>query len=139
MMPTSSDGPFLDRMAKNATSSAETRAPKCICRKTMPREGWHHSGCPAYAPTTPEPSGAGELRELYRHYKGGLYEVVRRATMEHDGELCVVYCRADEENPRVWVRYAHAGPSPFFGEVSVDGEHVPRFALLRDPAQEPSE
>lgn len=59
----------------------------------------------------------------YRHYKGGLYELVCMATLEADLSQMVVYRAADGS---VWTR-----PSTVFFElVEVDGVQVPRFAPL---------
>jgi hypothetical protein len=59
----------------------------------------------------------------YRHYKGGLYELVCMATLESDLSQMVVYRAADGS---VWTR-----PSAVFFElVDVDGTQVPRFVAL---------
>lgn len=42
------------------------------------------------------------LGTVYRHYKGGLYEIITLAKMEADGALMVVY-KAIEKND-VWIR-----------------------------------
>ncbi|GGE67704.1 DUF1653 domain-containing protein [Massilia psychrophila] len=57
----------------------------------------------------------------YRHYKGGLYELVCMATLEADLSDMVVYRAADGS---IWTRPKQA----FFQLVEVDGELVPRFA-----------
>lgn len=62
----------------------------------------------------------------YRHYKGGVYEVVCEAILEADHTAVVVYRGQDGQ---VWVRPREA----FFGTVDVDGERLPRFTSL-DPA-----
>ena len=59
----------------------------------------------------------------YRHYKGGLYELVCMATLEADLSQMVVYRAADGS---IWTR-----PSTVFFElVDVDGVQVPRFAPI---------
>ena len=59
----------------------------------------------------------------YRHYKGGLYELVCTATLESDLSTMVVYRAADGS---VWTR-----PSAVFFElVDVEGVQVPRFVAL---------
>jgi hypothetical protein len=73
---------------------------------------------------------AGAARQLYRHYKGDVYELLHHATMEHDERPCVVYRRADSPESGIWVRYAEWGPSPFFGEVTVGGQKRPRFVPM---------
>ena len=57
----------------------------------------------------------------YRHYKGGLYELVCEATLEADLSPLIIY-RAHDGS--VWAR----PKSVFFELVEVDGEMVPRFA-----------
>ena len=75
---------------------------------------------------------------LYRHYKGGTYQVIGVArhsetdeTDETDEQLVVYRCLYD--NNSLWVR-----PLAMFLEtVLVDGRTVPRFELLED-AKEPN-
>ena len=57
----------------------------------------------------------------YRHYKGGLYELVCEATLESDLTPMIVYRAA---NGTVWIR----PKTVFFELVEVDGQQVPRFA-----------
>jgi len=57
----------------------------------------------------------------YRHYKGGLYELVCEATLEADLTPMIIY-RAQDGS--VWVR----PKSVFFELVEVDGVLTPRFA-----------
>lgn len=57
----------------------------------------------------------------YRHYKGGIYELIGEAILESDLTPMIVY-RADDG--RLWIR-PHA---VFFEMVEVDGKQVPRFA-----------
>ncbi len=59
----------------------------------------------------------------YRHYKGGLYELVGEATLESDLTPMMVYRAA---NGTLWVR----PKAVFFELVEVDGQQVPRFAPL---------
>ncbi|WP_235480238.1 DUF1653 domain-containing protein [Leifsonia sp. Leaf264] len=60
---------------------------------------------------------------LYRHFKGGLYEVVGEATDSETEERVVVYTSADG---RLWVR-----PAAMFAESVVhDGVLVPRFSPI---------
>jgi len=59
----------------------------------------------------------------YRHYKGGIYELVCEALLESDHTPVIVY-RA--EDGAVWVRPRDA----FFDTVSVGGATQPRFAPL---------
>ena len=57
----------------------------------------------------------------YRHYKGGLYELVCEATLEADLTPMIIY-RAHDGS--IWAR----PKSVFFELVEVDGLMVPRFA-----------
>jgi hypothetical protein len=57
----------------------------------------------------------------YRHYKGGLYELVCEATLEADLTPMIIY-RAHDGS--IWAR----PKSVFFELVEVDGLLVPRFA-----------
>jgi hypothetical protein len=63
----------------------------------------------------------------YRHYKGGVYELVCEAELEADLTPVMVY---RGEDGRTWVRPKAA----FFETVEVDGAQVPRFALMSGPA-----
>ena len=63
----------------------------------------------------------------YRHYKGGIYELVCEAALEADHTPVMVYRGQDGT---VWVRPR----AVFFEAVMVDGEAVPRFASIVDPA-----
>jgi hypothetical protein len=62
----------------------------------------------------------------YRHYKGGVYEVVCEAILEADHTPVIVYRGQDGTS---WVRPRDV----FFESVEVDGKRMPRFAPL-DPA-----
>jgi len=57
----------------------------------------------------------------YRHYKGGLYELVCEATLEADLTPMIIY-RAHDGS--VWAR----PKSVFFELIEVEGLLVPRFA-----------
>jgi len=57
----------------------------------------------------------------YRHYKGGLYELVCEATLEADLTPMIIYRAADGS---IWARPR----SVFFELVEVDGVMTPRFA-----------
>jgi hypothetical protein len=61
----------------------------------------------------------------FRHYKGGVYEVVCEATLEADHTLVIVYRGQDGIS---WVRPRDV----FFESVEVDGRRMPRFAPI-DP------
>ena len=65
----------------------------------------------------------------YRHYKGGVYEVVCEAIIEADLTAVVVYRGQDG---KTWVRPRDA----FFGGVEAAGVRMPRFAPL-DPTPLP--
>ncbi|MEN3278192.1 MAG: hypothetical protein V7631_3982 [Massilia sp.] len=57
----------------------------------------------------------------YRHYKGGLYELVCEATLEADLTPMIIYRAADGS---IWAR----PKAVFFELLEVDGLMVPRFA-----------
>jgi hypothetical protein len=59
----------------------------------------------------------------YRHYKGGIYELVCEATLESDLSPMMVYRAA---NGSVWIRPRDV----FFEQVEVDGKRQPRFAEI---------
>ena len=59
----------------------------------------------------------------YRHYKGGIYELIAEALLEADRTPVMVYRGQDGQ---VWVRPRAA----FFDTVEVDGVAVPRFVQL---------
>ncbi len=61
--------------------------------------------------------------QRYRHYKGGIYELVCEAVMEADHTPVMVYRGGDGA---IWVRPRAA----FFETVEIDGAPVPRFAAL---------
>ena len=62
---------------------------------------------------------------FYRHFKGGLYEVIGLATHSETLESMVVY-RACYGEKGLWVRPA----GMFSEEVIHEGRAVPRFARL---------
>lgn len=60
----------------------------------------------------------------YRHYKGGIYEVICEARLESEpGTLMVVY---RSEEGLIWTRPRDV----FFESVQHEGKNVPRFAPL---------
>ncbi|HEY0490841.1 MAG TPA: DUF1653 domain-containing protein [Telluria sp.] len=59
--------------------------------------------------------------QKYRHYKGGLYELVCIATLESDLSEMIVYRAADGS---IWTRPREV----FFELVEAGGQQVPRFA-----------
>ena len=59
----------------------------------------------------------------FRHYKGGLYELVCEATMEADLSTIIVYRAA---NGSIWCRPKDV----FFEWIEVDGVKVQRFTPL---------
>ena len=63
----------------------------------------------------------------YRHFKGGLYEVLGLARHSETLEELVVY-RALYGEGGLWVRPL----AMFRGSVTLDGREVPRFTLLPD-------
>ena len=61
----------------------------------------------------------------YRHYKGGLYELVCEATLESDLTPLIIYRAADGS---IWAR----PKAVFFEEITVDGKTLQRFTALDD-------
>ncbi len=61
--------------------------------------------------------------QRYRHYKGGIYELVCEATLESDLTPMIVY---KSNNGSVWIR----PKGVFFEMVEVDGQKVQRFAPI---------
>lgn len=59
----------------------------------------------------------------YRHYKGGIYELVGEATLESDLSPMIVY-RAEDGS--LWIR----PKAVFFELIDVDGTLTPRFAPI---------
>jgi hypothetical protein len=60
----------------------------------------------------------------YRHYKGGIYELICEATLESDPSVTMVVYRS--EAGTIWTRPA----SVFFELVEHEGDTVPRFAPI---------
>lgn len=59
----------------------------------------------------------------YRHYKGGLYDLVCEATLEADLTPMIVYRASDGS---IWIRPKEV----FFQIIEVDGQMVSRFAPI---------
>lgn len=67
---------------------------------------------------------------LYRHYKGGNYEVIGIAHHSENDEQLVVY-RCLYDNNSLWVR-----PLTMFAEkVLIEGRWVPRFTRIDKGSQ----
>lgn len=60
----------------------------------------------------------------YRHYKGGLYEVICSAKLESDPSITMIVYRS--ANGSIWTRPEKV----FFENVEHEGKIVPRFALI---------
>ena len=69
----------------------------------------------------PLPQSSGQ----YRHYSGGLYEVICIARHSETLEEMVVYKQLDK-NTGFWVRPRHM----FFEEINHNGVMQPRFAKI---------
>lgn len=62
---------------------------------------------------------------MYRHFKGGLYDVIGVAKHSETSEVCVVY-RAQQEAGELWIR-----PLAMFSDhVERDGYSGPRFVRV---------
>lgn len=62
---------------------------------------------------------------MYRHFKGGIYEVICEALHEADQTPMIVY---RDHQGTVWVR----ARARFFEVIEHEGVAVPRFAPLAD-------
>jgi hypothetical protein len=60
----------------------------------------------------------------YRHYKGGIYEIVCEAKLEADPKVIMMVYRSEEG--QAWTRPKDA----FLELVQHEGETVPRFAPI---------
>jgi hypothetical protein len=60
----------------------------------------------------------------YRHYKGGIYEIVCEAQLEADPEVILMIYKSEEG--LIWARPKTA----FFEEVQYEGHTVLRFAPI---------
>lgn len=60
----------------------------------------------------------------YRHYKGGIYEIVCEARLEADPDVIMVVYKSEEG--LIWTRPREV----FFELVQHEGQSVPRFALI---------
>lgn len=59
---------------------------------------------------------------IYRHYKGGLYQVLGEATHTENQESLVIY---KDSNGKIWAR----PKDDFYGNVKVSGTLIKRFKL----------
>lgn len=60
----------------------------------------------------------------YRHYKGGIYEIVCKARLESDPNIIMIVYKSSDGS--IWTR-----PEEVFCEfVQHDGNNVPRFAPI---------
>ena len=62
---------------------------------------------------------------IYRHYKGGKYQVLQIVKNEEDKSDMVLYQNVDDESKK-WVR----SKKVFQEEVEVKGEKKPRFEFV---------
>lgn len=63
---------------------------------------------------------------IYRHFKGGIYEVIENAVHTETGDSLVLYCAVDRPSP-IWAR-----PESMWNEV-VNGKK--RFELIETEEQ----
>jgi hypothetical protein len=59
--------------------------------------------------------------QLFRHYKGGMYEIVATGFLEDSETPCVIY--RSQEKDIVWVRTA----KNFLETIEHNGSTIPRF------------
>jgi hypothetical protein len=62
----------------------------------------------------------------YRHYKGGIYELICEATLESDPSVTMIVYKA--ANGTIWTR----PKAVFFELVEHEGVEVQRFAPMAD-------
>ncbi|MBN2854194.1 nucleotide exchange factor GrpE [Patescibacteria group bacterium] len=75
-----------------------------------------------------------ELKKgIYRHYKGGEYELLEEALDEKNKEEKVIYRSLKDE--KIWIR----AKKNFLEKVEVEKEKKPRFEFLREVEVESSE
>ncbi len=60
----------------------------------------------------------------YRHYKGGIYEIICEAQLESDPKVTMMVYRSEEG--RIWTR----PKDEFFEPVQHEGNTVQRFAPI---------
>jgi hypothetical protein len=60
----------------------------------------------------------------YRHYKGGIYEVICEARLESDPSVIMMVYKSEDDS--VWTRPRNV----FFELVQHEGKMVPRFARI---------
>ena len=60
----------------------------------------------------------------YRHFKGGIYELICEATLESDPSVTMIVYKAS--NGTIWTRPS----SVFFEVIEHEGAKVPRFARI---------
>jgi hypothetical protein len=60
----------------------------------------------------------------YRHYKGGIYEIVCEALLESDPDVIMMIYKSEEG--LIWARPREV----FFETVQHEGQTVPRFAPI---------
>ena len=60
----------------------------------------------------------------YRHYKGGIYEVICEARLESDPSVTMMVYKSEDDS--VWTRPRNV----FFELVQHEGKMVPRFARI---------
>ena len=66
------------------------------------------------------------ISKRYRHYKGGIYEIICEARLEADPSVIMLVYRS--EDGAIWTRPRDV----FFEMVEHEGKTVPRFAPI-DP------
>ncbi|MFZ6778396.1 DUF1653 domain-containing protein [Undibacterium sp. Ji83W] len=82
-----------------------------------------HSATPAVEASPALPVKTGVQR--YRHYKGGIYELVCEATQESDLSPVIVYRAPDGS---IWTR----PETVFFEKIQVNGAEVMRFTPIKE-------
>jgi hypothetical protein len=66
------------------------------------------------------------MPERYKHFKGGIYQLICRGRLEADRNAKMVVYKAEDET--IWIR----PESEFFGFVQVDGHWLSRFTKIEE-------
>lgn len=116
------DGSFkIDFNADNTDCKAVETAETPVKEEAVPETENHEENT-----NQPAESNNTEIKPgIYRHFKGGEYEVINFATHSETGEKLVIY-RNLHNTSEVWAR-----PAKMFAEkVNVDGRETDRFTFI---------
>lgn len=112
----------LPFMVKNMSESTLPQTLKSALQQPGEAVSISHAATVACL-TLAEASESAHPMRWFRHYKGGIYQLLMEVTFEADKLPMVIY-RAS--NGTLWSRYA----SVFHESVEVEGKLVPRFSEI---------